>query len=261
MEDKNREFNQEEINENSAAEETAAEEMTNEIDEINEINETNEINEETPDEISAAEETGTIDKVEEALPADKPAVASKNKKIFKEMLDWIVSIAVALVAVILINQFLLIQVEVDGSSMVPTLQHGDRLFAYRLAYEPEYGDIVVLDPNQNDDSVKGKLMFDRVLYIKRVIATEGQTIDIKNGKVYVDNKPIREDYIAEGAVTRSGSTDLPLTVPKDCVFVMGDNREHSKDSRDQSVGIVSEDRLVGKAVFRLLPFDSFGPVE
>ncbi len=249
MDDKNREFNQDEINETSAAEENAVEAMINEI------------GEDPNGAVDTVQDETVTQTPDEVMTEEMPVTEPKKKRVLKEALDWIISIAVALLAVILINQFLLIQVEVDGSSMVPTLQHGDRLFAYRLAYEPKQGDIVVLDPNQNDSSVKGKLMFNRILYIKRVIATEGQTVDIRNGKVYVDDQMISEDYIAEGAVTRSGSTQLPLKVPEDSVFVMGDNREHSKDSRDRSVGIVSEDRLVGKAVFRLLPFDSFGPVE
>ncbi len=237
-------------------------ENRNEInEEINEIEETMEALEEQPEEAGiSVEEISYVEVTEESEPsqAEEP---KKKRSILKEIGDWVFSIAVALLAVLLINQFLLIQVQVDGSSMVPTLQDEDRLFAYRLGYEPKNGDIVVLDPDRSGESVKGKLMFDRILYIKRVIATEGQTIDVKNGKVYVDDKALNEEYVAPGAITKSGTTSLPLKVPEDCVFVMGDNREHSKDSRDQSVGIVAENRIVGKAFFRLFPFRDFGPVK
>ena len=185
----------------------------------------------------------------------------KKKSVGKEILDWIVSIVVAVVAVLIINQFLFVQVMVDGQSMFPTLHDGDRLFAYRFMYEPKQQDIVVVEPFLKEGTVKGKLMFGRTLYIKRVIATEGQTVDIKDDKVYVDGELFDEPYIAESVRTIAGTLALPLTVPEDSVFVMGDNREHSRDSRDATVGILRNDQVVGKATFRLFPFNSFGIVK
>jgi len=197
----------------------------------------------------------------EILKEEKPKKEKKKKGFWGEVLDWIISIGVAVVAVALINMFLFVQVMVDGSSMVPTLTDGDRLFASRFLYSPKQGDIVVLEPYLNEGSVKGKLMFGRTLYIKRVIATEGQTIDIKNGKVYIDNELFEEAYIPDDFNTYEGTLVTPVTIPEDCVFVMGDNREHSKDSRDASVGIVRNDQLVGKAVLQVYPFSEFGVVK
>lgn len=194
------------------------------------------------------------------ITVEIPNDEKPKKKFVKELFDWVFSIVVAIVAVIVINMFLFVQVVVDGSSMYPTLKDKDRLFATRFMYEPEVEDIVVIEPYLSEGTVKGKLMFGKTLYIKRVIATEGQTIDLKNGKVYIDGELYEEDYIDESVKTYAMSTPLPVTIPEDSVFVMGDNREHSKDSRDQSVGIIRNDQVVGKAVLRIFPFKSIGVV-
>ncbi len=190
-----------------------------------------------------------------------PKKGKKKKSFWGEVLDWVISIGVAVVAVAIINMFIFVQVQVDGKSMYPTLEHGDRLFAVRFMYTPEQGDIVVLEPYLETGSVKAKLMFGRTLYIKRVIATGGQEIDIREDGVYIDGELYDEPYIAETVRTYGGNMAYPLTVPNDCVFVMGDNREHSKDSRDPSVGIVRNDQIVGKASFRIFPFKDFGIVK
>ena len=186
---------------------------------------------------------------------------SKKRGVLKEVLDWGVSIAVAVVAVVLINMFVFVQVMVEGSSMVPTLQDGDRLFATRFLYEPQAGDIVVVEPYLATGTVKGKLMFGKTLYIKRVVAVGGQTIDIKNDKVYIDGELKEEPYLEDSVRTIKQSLSFPVTIPQDSVFVMGDNREHSRDSRDQTVGILREDQVVGKAILRIYPFQSFGVLQ
>ena len=171
------------------------------------------------------------------------------------------SIAMALAVVVVLHIFVFVMVNVSGSSMYPTLVDGDRLVASRLYFEPENEDIVVVEPYLSEGTVKGKMMFGRTLYIKRIVATEGQTIDIKNGRVYIDKKELREEYISDAVRTISGTTKLPVTIPDNHVFVMGDNREHSLDSRDSSVGIIRNEQIVGKAVFRLTPFSSFGVIK
>lgn len=208
------------------------------------------------------EENAEVTPVENEIENSTPKKKEKKKKGFwGEVLDWVISIGVAVVAVAIINMFIFVQVQVDGKSMYPTLEHGDRLFAVRFLYTPEQGDIVVLEPYLETGSVKAKLMFGRTLYIKRVIATGGQEIDIRDNGVYIDGKLYDEPYIAETVKTYGGAMAYPLTVPNDCVFVMGDNREHSKDSRDPSVGIVRNDQIVGKASFRIFPFKDFGIVK
>ena len=150
---------------------------------------------------------------------------------------------------------------VDGSSMVPTLTDGDRLFASRFMYTPKQGDIVVLQPYLTEGTVKGKLMFGRTLYIKRVIAVGGQEIDIRPEGVFIDNERYEEEYIPQYVRTFKGSLKTPITIPEGCVFVMGDNREHSKDSRDISVGIIRNEQIVGKAVLQIYPFSEFGVIK
>ena len=119
-------------------------------------------------------------------------------------------------------------------------------------YEPDNGDIVVLS---KDSFLDGKMI------VKRIIATEGQEIDIdfENGKVYVDGKLLDEKYINEPTQTQY-TMQFPATVPKDHVFVMGDNRNHSADSRDASLGMVHKSCILGRVVLRILPISDFGAV-
>lgn len=233
------------------------------------------INEEIKEE--AVLETIETDENEEYVKIEVDSVTEENedgeiielldleekpkKSILKEILDWVYSIAMALAVVAVLHIFVFVMVNVSGSSMYPTLVDGDRLVASRLYFEPENEDIVVVEPYLSEGTVKGKMMFGRTLYIKRIIATEGQTIDIKNGRVYIDEKELREEYISDAVRTISGTTKLPVTIPDNHVFVMGDNREHSLDSRDSSVGIIRNEQIVGKAVFRLTPFSSFGVIK
>ncbi len=196
------------------------------------------------------------------LNSEEPPKKEKKKKSFwGEVIDWVVSIGIAFIAVAIINMFFFVQVMVDGSSMVPTLTDGDRLFASRFMYTPKQGDIVVLEPYLKEGSVKGKLMFGRTLYIKRVVAVGGETVEIKDGGVFIDGERYKEDYLYGNVHTYEGSLKTPVTIPEDCVFVMGDNREHSKDSRDMSVGIIRNEQIVGKAVLQIYPFAEFGVVK
>ncbi len=182
---------------------------------------------------------------------------SKPKRPGQGLFEWSQALAVSICAIVLIFTFIARVIGVDGISMEPTLNDQDRLIVYSLFFEPEAGDIVVL----HSDNYSNPL-------IKRVIAKGGQTVrleaalDLSVGNlinVYVDGELLEEDYINENMISRY---DFPLDedviVPEGCVFVMGDNRNHSSDSRSNAVGMVDERQIIGKAIFRLYPFDKLG---
>lgn len=164
----------------------------------------------------------------------------------RDVYETVSSLVSALLAVVLVFTFLVRMMGVDGGSMIPTLQHGDRLLVVNslLCGDYEAGDIVIARKQSFDDKP----------IVKRVIATEGQTVDIdfSLGRVYVDGELLEEDYINDLTYREEG-TQFPLTVPEGSVFLMGDNRNHSNDSRDSSLGPVDTRLLIGKAVSLLFP--------
>lgn len=170
----------------------------------------------------------------------------KQREGGRELYEWVQALVCSVLAVVILFTFVIRLIGVDGRSMVPTLQDGDRLLVLNsMLYDDyQYGDIVVLR----------KETFLRDPIVKRVIATEGQTVDIdfSTGSVYVDGALLKEDYINELTFLEEG-TEFPLTVPENSVFVMGDNRNHSSDSRDSRLGTVDERYVIGKAVFLAFP--------
>ena len=176
----------------------------------------------------------------------------EKKSVGNEILEWLESIAISIFIVILVFTFVFRIVIVDGSSMFPTLEDGQRLVISHLFYTPKQGDIVVVNSKGLNKTI-----------IKRVIATEGQTVDINFDKhtVTVDGKTLDEPYINEPTIRNDGGNNYPLVVPKNTIFVMGDNRNNSTDSRNSLVGFISIDDVLGKAVFRIYPFDRFGRIK
>ena len=170
----------------------------------------------------------------------------QEKKKGREMYEWVQALVCSVLAVVLVFTFVIRLIGVDGTSMLPTLQHGDRLLVLnsKIYNDYRYGDIVVLR--------KESFMADPI--VKRVIATGGQTVDIDfdNGCVYVDGKLLKEDYINDLTFVREG-TEFPLTVPEGSIFVLGDNRNHSSDSRHYMLGTVDNRYCLGKAVFLVFP--------
>lgn len=161
-----------------------------------------------------------------------------------ELYDWAQCFISALVAGILIFLFVFRVITVDGSSMNNTLVNGDKIIITSLFYTPKNGDIVVLKAPDFSDSP----------LVKRVIATEGQTvnIDFDAGIVYVDGKALEEPYIAQPTYDREDFTG-EVTVPEGCIFVMGDNRNASTDSRTDEIGMIDTREVFGKVQLIIIP--------
>ncbi len=162
-------------------------------------------------------------------------------------------LTVWVLAVVLVLTFVGQPVLVDGDSMLPTLRDRALMLVRRAGYDPEPGDVVVL--RKDFENVTGPI-------VKRVVAVGGQTVelDYAAGTLSVDGAVLTEDYILEPMVQRSWQTITTLTVPEGCVFVMGDNRNVSNDSRNPALGPVEEEYLLGKVELVLFPFENFGPV-
>lgn len=170
-----------------------------------------------------------------------------------ELYKVLADIISCLIFVVVLFVFGFRLVTVVGESMYPTLHEGDNVtLMSNFIYTPQVGDIVVLKSEAYD---KGPL-------VKRVIADEGQTVNInfQTGQVWVDGVLLQENYINE-LTHRNDGTKFPVTVPEGCIFVMGDNRNHSSDSRDPSIGCVDKRYVLGKALSIVTPFSRFGGIE
>lgn len=179
----------------------------------------------------------------------KPEAVKTETTTRGEIYDWMQSLVFALIICIIVFVFIFRIVDVSGDSMNPTLLNGDKLVVSDVFYKPKQGDIVIF----RKDEYKAEAL------VKRVIATEGQTIEIDfdRGRVYVDGELLDEPYIAEPTHNQLDFQG-PQTIPEGCVFVMGDNRNASSDSRRAQIGMVDERLIVGKVLLRVFPFDSIG---
>ena len=174
-----------------------------------------------------------------------------ERSVRRDIYDWMQCIVVAIIACVLLFSFFVRLVDVVGESMHPTLENGDKIIVSNLFYEPKQGDIVVFRKDEYRDQP----------LVKRIIAVEGQTvsIDFDLGIVYVDGEPLDEPYVAEPTY-ESYDFGGEITVDEGCVFVMGDNRNQSTDSRYSVIGCVDKRCIMGKVYFTIFPLKSFGSV-
>ena len=175
------------------------------------------------------------------------------KKIsIKEIYETAESVIIAFLVIAVLILFFFRVVSVEGDSMLPNLHNGDRIITTNFFYNPEKGDIVVVDKNTN----YGKPL------IKRVIADEGDKIfiDYSTGDVFVNDEKLSENYISE-RINIQDRENIEMIVPDGYLFVMGDNRNNSMDSRDSAIGIINEKNILGKALLQIYPLNKLGVVK
>lgn len=233
-------------------------------------------------EIAENEELETAEE-EESEGAEKSEGDEKSKKkkanLIRDILDITESTLITVFVIIMTFTYILHPVNIVGRSMVPTLNKNidvidptgkvatDKVFMTTVYFGIKYGDILVINKDKNylldengEPYVPAGTPSLNECIIKRVIAVGGQTVDIKDGQVIVDGKVLDEPYIAPGSTTEGlGGFDAqyPITVPEGYYFVMGDNRNHSTDSRAASVGLIKKDQIYGKAIIKYAPLSEF----
>lgn len=174
----------------------------------------------------------------------QPVSAARRQRGRREAWGWILAIVGAVIAAFLIRAFLFEIILVDGESMMPTLLTDERIGiekVTRYASLPERGDIVIVRYPDMEGT-----------YVKRTIGLPGETVNVRDSTVYINGLPLYEDYVSQEPYADMD----PVLVPEDHIFVMGDNRAHSMDSRASYIGPISKDAILGHGLFVLWPFDN-----
>lgn len=187
---------------------------------------------------------------EGTIPTQGPVLG----KMAKSCYEWMEAIIPALILIMVFFTLVIRSITVSGPSMEPTLMDTYKVWVSCVGYTPHAGDVVVVD---------GAGTALNEVIVKRIIATEGQTVDIDfdSGTVYVDGEQLDESTYIENGITRDKyDVDFPQTVPAGHVFVLGDNRTVSKDSRDSEVGMIDQRCIIGKVQMIYQPFSAFGKV-
>lgn len=185
---------------------------------------------------------------------DKTKGKNTKNKVLKELFSTAIYLLIVLGVTWLLVKFVGQRTVVDGSSMNPTLIHNDSLWVDKISYRfsnPKRFDIVVFPYKYEENTY----------YIKRIIGLPGETVSISDGYIYINGNKLDENYGLEVIDDRHyGRAELPVTLGDNEYFVMGDNRNNSIDSRFEAVGNVQKKDFIGKAVFRLFPFNKIGPL-
>ena len=207
-----------------------------------------------------------VDESYAEVNSESDDTTKKEERNVKEFIfDWLEILVHAIIAVVICFSFLFRIATIDGPSMNDTLYHGEKVIITNLFYEPKVGDIVVISRNKENSIFT--MNENNTPIIKRIIALEGQTvrIDFEEGIVYVDEIALDEPYTRTPTNAKYDiDFSTPQMVPEGCVFVLGDNRNESLDSRSSQIGeygMVDTRYILGHAIYRILPFDKMGRLE
>lgn len=174
--------------------------------------------------------------------------------VLRELLSWIFYLLIIVALTYVVVTYVGQRTRVSGSSMETTLSDGDNLIVDKLTYhfhDPKRFDIVVFPYRYEENTY----------YIKRIIGLPGETVQVVNGYVYIDGELLSTDIYGAELMEDPGEAENPITLGADEYFVLGDNRNHSSDSRDPSVGLITRSELMGRAWVRIYPFDKLGVIK
>ena len=192
-----------------------------------------------------------LEKIDMDQPVmDKKKVEEKEYSLKREIISTVVYLLAVVALTFLFVQYVGQRTHVNGDSMNATLEDGDNLIVDKISYrfsDPDRFDIIVFPYRYQE----------KTYYIKRIIGMPGETVQVKEGEIYINGEVLEENYGKE-EMKYSGIASDPITLGEDEYFVLGDNRNNSSDSRDPSVGNIEKDQIIGRAFIRIWPLNKFG---